>query len=255
MQVKVLGCSGGIGKNLKTTSLLIDDDILLDCGTGVGELTVEEMMKLKHIFLTHSHLDHIACLPLLADTLFDSTLSKTLTLHAQPETYESLVAHIFNWKIWPDFFILPDPSKPIIKYTQFLPGEILEIDGRRIEMIAVNHAVPSVGYRVATDSSALAYSGDTTTNDSFWRTLNKYECLDLLVIECAYLNKDHELSERAKHYCPSSLAEDMAKLSHHPKTCITHLKPGMEATIFAELKCALPEVDLVRLTGGEIFLI
>ena len=71
MQVRILGCSGGIGANLRTTSLLIDNDILIDCGTGVGDLSIEEMSKIRHIFLTHSHLDHIACLPLLADTLYD----------------------------------------------------------------------------------------------------------------------------------------------------------------------------------------
>ena len=65
MKLRILGCSGGIGGALRTTSMLIDDDILIDAGTGLGELDVDEMKRIRHVFLTHTHLDHIACLPLV----------------------------------------------------------------------------------------------------------------------------------------------------------------------------------------------
>jgi hypothetical protein len=45
----------------------------------------------------------------------------------------------------------------------------------------------------------------------------------------------------------------MEKLKHQPKTCITHLKPGEEADIFEQILLAMPDVDLVRLSGGEIY--
>ena len=39
VKVRILGCSGGIGgRHLRTTSLLVDNDILIDAGTGVGDL-------------------------------------------------------------------------------------------------------------------------------------------------------------------------------------------------------------------------
>ena len=46
MQLKVLGCSGGIGGSLRTTSCLLDHDILIDAGTGVGDLTLAELKDL-----------------------------------------------------------------------------------------------------------------------------------------------------------------------------------------------------------------
>ena len=70
MKLRVLGCSGGIGQNLRTSSFLIDKDILLDAGTGVGDLSLDEMRHIRHVFLTHSHMDHICTIPLLVDTLF-----------------------------------------------------------------------------------------------------------------------------------------------------------------------------------------
>ncbi len=69
MKVRVLGCSGAIAKDCRTTSFLIDDNILIDAGTGVGDLTLEEMRQIDHVFLTHSHLDHIAALPLMLDAV------------------------------------------------------------------------------------------------------------------------------------------------------------------------------------------
>ena len=39
--------------------MLLDEDILIDAGTGVGDLSLEELKKIDHVFVTHSHLDHV----------------------------------------------------------------------------------------------------------------------------------------------------------------------------------------------------
>ena len=65
MRIEVLGCSGGIGDDRHSTSFLIDDDILLDAGSGAMRLTRAAMARIDHVFITHSHLDHILSLPLL----------------------------------------------------------------------------------------------------------------------------------------------------------------------------------------------
>ena len=69
MQVRVLGCSGAIAKDCRTTSFLVDTDLLVDAGTGVGDLTLEEMAAIDDVVLTHCHLDHIAALPLMLDAV------------------------------------------------------------------------------------------------------------------------------------------------------------------------------------------
>ncbi|MBI1991107.1 MAG: 3',5'-cyclic-nucleotide phosphodiesterase, partial [Betaproteobacteria bacterium] len=43
MRLRILGCSGGIGRGLRTTSMLLDHDILIDAGTGVGDLSIDEL--------------------------------------------------------------------------------------------------------------------------------------------------------------------------------------------------------------------
>jgi ribonuclease BN (tRNA processing enzyme) len=238
---------------LRTTSILIDDDVLIDCGTGVGDLSLDEMRRLRHIFLTHSHLDHIVALPLLIDTLFDHLQDQPLIIHCEPETCEVLKEHVFNWKIWPDFFRLPDGDRPVLRFCAVSPGDTRVVDGRQVEAVRVNHAVTALAYRIADGDSAMAFSGDTTTNDTLWEALNRHRHLDLLIVECAYANAERELSVMAKHYCPALLAEDLAKLEHRPKVGISHLKPGAEAAIFDELRSSLPDHDLCRLSGREVF--
>ena len=143
MRLRVLGCSGGIGDGLRTTSFLVDDDVLIDAGTGVGDLTLEEMRQLRHIFITHSHLDHITGVPLLVDTLF-GTVDEAVNLYALPETLAVIREHIFNWQIWPDFEELSTTVRPVISFNEMKAGESHMIENRKFEMIPVNHTVPGV---------------------------------------------------------------------------------------------------------------
>lgn len=253
MRVRVLGCSGGIGKGVATTSFLIDDDILIDAGTGVCDLTLDEMRKIRHIFITHSHLDHIASIPLLTDTLFDDLIGRPLVVHAQRSTIKVLREHVFNWVIWPDFTALPHKTNAVLKFKGMKATDIEEVDGRKIEMITVNHTVPGVGYRIESKGKAFAFSGDTTNNENLWAVLNKHKNLDLFFVESAFANKDLELARIAFHYCPELLAKDLPKLKHKPKVCISHLKPGEEKTIMKECRAALPEWDVQQLKSGDVF--
>ena len=159
---------------------------MIDAGSGVGDLTLDEMAGIRHIFLTHTHLDHVAFLPLLVDSIFDR-IEQPIVIHGLPETLEGIKKHIFNWVIWPDFAGLPSADKPVMCYQELRVSEICEVGGRRFEPIPVNHIVPTVGYRVESpEGNAFAFTGDTSTNDSFWDALNAHDRLDLLLLKVAF---------------------------------------------------------------------
>ncbi len=252
MQIKILGWSGGIGANLRTTSFLIDDDVLIDTGTGLGDLPLNQMTGIRHIFLTHSHMDHIAGLPLLADTMY-GVHDEPIVVHALEETIAALKEHVFNWTIWPDFSELPTPERPSLQFRVMQPGDKLTIRSREFEMIPVNHTVPGAGYCVQGQKGTVAFSGDTTTNDGLWEVLNGYDAIDLLFVETAFSNNDIDISKLSKHYCPSLLGEDIAKLKHRPDVWLTHFKPGEEELIYRECVKAMPEFNVQYLRGSEIF--
>jgi cAMP phosphodiesterase len=231
MKLRILGCSGGIGGNLRTTSFLLDHDILIDAGTGLGELSLTELAKIDHVFITHSHLDHTACLPLLVDSI-GSMRDRPMTIYAHEEVLDILKKHMFNWKIWPDFSEIPNSQQPHMRYQSLSPGETIALNGRKITSIPANHVVPAVGYHLDSGKASLVISGDTTTNDALWKVVNKIKNLRYLIIETAFSNRERNLAVLSKHLCPSLLVEELAKLKRDAEILITHLKPGeMELTM------------------------
>lgn len=225
MKLRVLGCSGGIGGNFRTTSFLLDHDVLIDAGTGLGELSLAEMSVIDHIFITHSHMDHIACLPLLVDSV-GFMRDKPLLIHATAETLAILKKHVFNWEIWPDFAAIPNLHQPVMRYEEIKLGEAVEVSGRKLTPLPANHVVPAVGFRIDSGKASLVFSGDTTTCDAFWQAVNCIPDLRYLIVETAFSDAEKELAVLSKHLCPSLLAEELAKLRLRPDIFITHLKPG-----------------------------
>lgn len=252
MKLRVLGCSGGVSGDLRTTSFLIDDDILIDAGSGVGELTLAEMRRIRHVFLTHSHLDHFSFLPLLVDSIFP-TIREPLIVHGLPQTIEAMQTHVFNWTIWPDFSKLPTEENPVMGFKVLNPGETYQEGERSLEMIQVNHVIPAVGYRVSCATGSFAFSGDTTSNDNFWDVLNGHDGLDLLLVEAAFANADEDLSKRAGHYTPNLLAKDLKKLKHQPEIYLSHAKPGMEDVIYQECLAAISDREVKAAQSGQVF--
>ena len=234
MRIRVLGCSGGIGGSLRTTALLVDDDILVDAGTGVGDLALESLAKIDHIFVSHSHLDHVASIPFLVDTVCWMRASPIL-VYGIKDTLDILRAHLFNWKLWPDFTQIPDGEKPFMEYREIEVGATVTIGGRRITAIPANHTVPAVGYLLDSGRASLAYTGDTTASDDLWKVVNAARNLRYLIIETAFSDKEREIAVASKHLCPSMLARELEKMRAKPEVFITHLKPGEGALTMKEI--------------------
>ena len=253
MKLRVLGCSGGIGGgHLRTTSLLVDPDILIDAGTGVADLSVAELAKIDHVFLTHTHLDHIACLPLMLDTVADDR-DRPLVVHAIPGIIEILKAHVFNWLIWPDFSAIPKPDAPFMRFSPIAPGELVTLGGRRITALPVDHTVPATAFRLDSGKASLVFSGDTGPCDAFWAAVNDIDNLRHLIIECAFPDSEAELARLSKHLCPSTLAAELGKLGRPCEIHITHLKPGQLELTMAEIERGLDRFRPRMLYNDAVF--
>ena len=253
MNIRVLGCSGGIGAGLRTTAILVDHDILIDAGTGIGDLTLEELRKIRHVFLTHSHLDHTAGLPLFLDSVFDYCVGRPLKIYARDETIQALQDHMFNDVMWPDFSVLPEDDNPVMRYTSIAAGQKLTIEGREVTAVDVRHTVPSLGYCIEENDKVFAFSGDTRTNRTLWPVLNSFTNINVLVVEVSFPNYQEELAQKSGHYCPSTLAEDIQNLEHSPDIWVTAMKPGEEELIMEEVVAALPDRKVNALHAGVEF--
>ena len=252
MRIRILGCSGGIGAGSRTSAMLVDDDVLIDAGTGIGDLALEDLDRIRHVFLSHAHLDHIAGLPMLVDSVFDPDFEVPITVYARQETLRAVQDHLFNDVIWPDFARLPAPERPILEYRVTSPGDTVCIGDRDLRAIDVSHSVPSLGFTVRNSQGAFAVSGDTKTNATLWPVLNACEDLKLLVIEVSFPNEMERLAATAGHYCPRTLASDLRRLRQNPDIWLTGMKPGEEERIFAQVLTACPERRSRMLSRGTV---
>lgn len=251
MNLQILGCAGGIGgSGPYTTSMLIDDDVLLDAGTGLSLLSLEQLASINHVFISHSHLDHVAGLALLMDAVFGKR-SKPVTVHATAEVLHALKTHVFNWIIWPDFNTLPNAEQPSMQYHEMPAGSSLTLGSREITSHAVNHTPGSVGYWVRAGGRGFLFTGDMASTPALWQNIGRQPGLDMVIVDCSFPNAEAELALISKHFCPASLMDDIAAVPVHVRFFIYHLKPGQEAQIMAELGQSKDRIFKTLQTGEQ----
>jgi ribonuclease BN (tRNA processing enzyme) len=236
MKIRVLGCSGAIAKDCRTTSFLVDDDLLVDAGTGVGDLTLAEMAAVHDVLITHSHLDHIANLPLMIDSVA-SMRSQALRVHALPETIDALKQFIFNNVIWPDFSRIPTAEKPFLSFHPLQTGARLRIGNKMVEALPAVHTVPAVGYAITAGAGCWVFSGDTERNPAFWKRINQMN-VAVLVIETAFSNREKQLAQLSLHLSPNVLAQELDQIDKTKQfpIYITHTKPAETEQIMEEIQ-------------------
>ena len=252
MKLRILGCSGGIGSDSLTTAMLLDNDILIDAGTGVGSLSLDELVGIDHIFITHAHLDHVAAIPFLVDTV-GCMRERPITVHASQPTIDALTQHLFNWSIWPDFTKIPNSCSPYMQFGILSVGEMVEINGRQITPLPANHTIPTIGFQLDSGQASLVYTGDTTTNDSLWMIVNEIKNLRYLIVESAFSDQKKDIAIRSKHLCPSLLAEELEKLTQDVEIYITHLKQGEADLTMREIQACAGKFNPRRLTNSQMF--
>lgn len=258
MKIRVLGCSGSIAAGSRTTSFLLDDDVLFDAGTGVGDLSLDEMVRIDDVLVSHSHLDHVLAIALLADSVMrrrSAAGRPPIRVHALPETIAALQAHVFNGVLWPDFTRLPSVERPILAFTPIAVGEVLRFGERRVEVLPAEHTVPAVGFALLRSGerhgAAWVYTGDTGPNPALWRRLRDWP-IDHLVIETAFGDDEHALALRSGHLCPSMLGHELAQLEGSIRVHITHIKPGEVASVMAQVRALNSAHRIHALATGEL---
>ena len=235
MTIRVLGCSGAIAAGCKTTAFLLDTNVLIDAGSGVGDLTLDEMVAIDHIFISHSHLDHVLAVPLLADSVMRRRTQQgrgPVLVYALPQTIEALRAHVLNGVIWPDFTRLPSMEKPVLQFVAVEVGQVIEIGARRVEVLSAHHTVPAVGYAVEGKAGWWVYTGDTGPNPALWARLRDMTVAHL-VIETAFSDEERMLARISRHLCPTALGHELAHLGGVVDVHITHIKPGEQEAVMA----------------------
>lgn len=253
MRVTILGATGGIARGLRTVSIQVDDDILIDSGTGVNDLTLDQMAAIQHVFLTHAHLDHIACLPMLADAALDRRVGP-LTVHALPETVDVLKDCIFNNRVWPDYTARPTPESPWVALEPVAIGHPTCLGGRTVYPLPARHSEPGVGYAVETDTGGFAYTGDTTLCEQFWEAVNLMPKLRYIFLECTF--REDVTPQQALewgHMSSRLWGAAMILYTGEAEVRAIHMEPGKEDVTMKQLAERMGEKVPRAVKAGEVF--
>lgn len=216
-------------------SFVINDDLAIDAGSLAFSCTDEQRSKIRDIILTHTHLDHIAGLPMFIDDLF-ATLEEPVRIHATPEMIEILERDIFNWAIYPRFSELTNSYGKVLEYRPFDRGSSFDAGGYSITSVAVNHQVAACGYIVSDGRQTIALTGDTAGTDEFWQLCNECKDLTAIFVECAFPDELTDLANVSCHLTPAGLGNELSKLDNDavPVYAI-NLKPMYRPKVIAQL--------------------
>jgi ribonuclease BN (tRNA processing enzyme) len=252
MKLRVLGASGAELPGKHSPAFLIDNELLLDAGTIGAVLNEDEQYAIRHILISHAHLDHIKSIPSLADNIVMKNMDHTVLIQSIEPVIKALMDHLLNDLIWPDFTKIPTEENPVYKINTIEVEHPFEVNGYTVTAYNVNHTIPAIGYVIEdSEGRRLLYTGDTGSTDDIWRATSKP--IHAAIIEVSMPNSMEEMAVMTKHLTASLLAKEVRKMDNVPQMIyITHPKPQYLDTIIKEInELGLKGVRLLE--DGEEF--
>ena len=235
MKIRVLGAFGSEGLGQRPSAFLVNDKILIDGGSVSGALTVPEQLAVEHAIVSHAHLDHIAGLAYLTETLGFCEVGAAVTIASIDPVITALRAGVFNNTLWPDFSKIPHPDVPVVKYRTLIEDVEQRVGDLWVTPVAVSHTVPTAGFIVHDGSTGIIYSGDTGPTEALWRTARDLRGLRAVILECAFPNRLGPLAQVAKHMTPALIRREIDKLPLDVPVWIFHVKPQFHEEVSEEL--------------------
>ena len=251
----MLGCSGAEFPGHNPSGFLLNDEVLFDAGSLTNVLDRSAQQKIRNIFITHAHLDHIKGIPFLADNLFITNNGYKVNIISISHVIKTIRENLLNGQVWPDVIIKPGKKEGVLKFITIRDGRSMRINDVKVTPYRVNHSVPAVGYLVEDlDGKRFFYTGDTGPADSVWQKIGDRQ-IHTLIIEVSFPNKMKEIALMTGHLTSRLLREELLKIKRRPeRICVTHAKPQYLKTIKTELQ-SLKIRNLRLLRDGETIMI
>jgi ribonuclease BN (tRNA processing enzyme) len=228
------------------TSYLLNDTVALDAGSlGIFRGPAEQG-RVRHVLLTHSHLDHLALLPIFLDTVYTGG-TDCVTVHAGDAVLDCLRRDVFNDRLWPDFIGLSKVRPPFLKFERLEPGKTVEVEGLRLTPVPVGHAVPSLGFLVEDETSAVVFPSDTGPTEEIWERANGLEHLKAVFLEATFPARLAEIAELARHLTPELFAREVGKVRRPVRFFAVHINARSFHRVVRELRAlGLPNLEIAE---------
>jgi ribonuclease BN (tRNA processing enzyme) len=229
MKFRVLGSFGGDSPECRMTSFLIDGCVAIDAGAITRALTIEEQREVRHVLITHTHMDHTNTLPFLIENSFGSN-DQPVSIFCTKRVLAGVRRHLFNNDTWPDFTRIPNHLYPSVRFEEIEVENPFVISGLpsgdlEVTAIDVNHIVPTTGLLLRQGSSSVIFTSDTGPTERIWEIANQTEDLEALITEVSFPNRMQDVADVSLHLTPATLATELAKLERDIAVYLYHYKP------------------------------
>jgi len=238
----------GISPTQYATSFLVNDLVAIDAGCLGFVGSPQDQSRVRHILISHSHIDHVASLPIFLENAYEAK-PDCVVVHGSAHVLESLQKDLFNGRLWPDFieFSNASPHAPFLKLQQMEPGRPFEIEGLHILPVAVNHVVPTMGFVISDARGAFVIVSDTGPTDEIWRLCDATPNLRGIFLEVTFPNAMRALAEVSLHLTPEMFAHEIGKLHRPVPTYVVHVKARYQDRVLTELQSLqLPNMHLAQ---------
>lgn len=187
--------------------------LIIDAGTGIFPLAQALVAAPRrpieaHIFITHSHWDHIHGLPFFAPLFVAGSLVR---VHgAAPEPGQD-ISHVVSVQLQPNYFPVSEAELAArLEYRTLGVGERLAVDDAVVSNVLMGHPVTDLGYRIDCNGKALFFTGDHepmynpyppghAEHDAFQEHVARHtgaidalaQGVDALIVDCSYTREEY----------------------------------------------------------------
>ncbi|NKB81544.1 MAG: MBL fold metallo-hydrolase [Nitrospirales bacterium] len=255
MNITILGCHGSdlspdgdkTCNPYRSVGFLVNESLLIDAGTVASCLTLAAQLKIRHVLLSHFHMDHVKELPALAVNV-SGIFKQSIVVASVASVLKGLKTYIFNDYVFPNFFKLPDPETSVLSEQVLIPAQTVSLGGINVTPIFVNHVVPTVGYILEDQSSTVVFSGDTHATEEIWVRARKVRNLKHVFIETSFPNEMAEIAKKSQHLTPALLAKEFSKIGKPDlPLSVFHLNPKYRTQIVSQLaQLVIPNLNVPR---------
>lgn len=227
---------------------IINDSVAIDAGV-LGLLSpLEAQRRVRHVFLSHSHLDHLATLPIFIDNVYLPG-PNCPSVWCSPQVLETLQRDLFNDRLWPDMIRLSGEESPFLRLETLSAEQPVEVEGLRITPIELKHVVPTLGFLIEelATSAAVLFVSDTGPTERIWEIANQTPGLKGVLLEASFPNSMRWLADKAAHLTPELFRDELTKLKRPVPVHVIHVKLAFEAQILGELRAlGLPNLCIAE---------
>lgn len=247
MKIRLLGSSvPDPSRRQYVSSYLINDTVGIDVGCTGCYGSPQEQEAIRNIFLTHSHTDHTASLPILIENAWTPT-DQCPTIYGSRETLDAVQKHIFNNVMWPDFVALSRETPPFLRLSSLRAEMPVKAAGLRLTPVPVHHVVPTFAYVVEDGRSAVIFGADSGPTNRIWEVAHRTPNLRAVFLEACFPNSLHDLARASLHLTAEMFGGEVAKIPSGVKVIAVHIKVRYREQVIRELKA----LSLSNLEIGE----